>query len=411
MEINVIEEKVMKELDIQPLLDRYHYKLRETPMRFKRYLYGDINWNARIIGIKGSRGVGKTTLLLQRIKEAHSNVDEALYVSLDDMWFANNRLEDLVEYIVARGVRYLYLDEIHKYPEWTRVLKNIYDFYSSLKVVYTGSALLAIDHPRVDMSRRQTLYTLEGMSFREFLEYEEVVKLPVVDFQMLLKDHIQIAMDITKGINVIPNFEKYLKYGCYPFYKENREDFDLHLQEIVRQVIEGDIPQCEDVSPLTVRKLKSMLMMIAGNTPFEPNISRLADKLDCSRELCVKMLDLLDRAKLIKLMSMNARNYKQLTGIKKILGGDTNILGALSTEVDTGTKRETFFVNQLSVIGDVTLARQGDFYLDGKYLFEVGGSNKKFTQIADISSSWLAVDGIEIGSGARIPLWMFGLFY
>lgn len=401
----------LEEIDVMPLVERYRQRLRETSLRFKRYLYSRINWNARFIGIRGARGVGKTTMLLQRIIETHENIEEALYISLDDMWFSTHTLEDLVGFLYSRGITDLYIDEVHKYPEWTRVLKNLYDFYPSLKIVYTGSALLAIDNSEIDLSRRQTLYTLEPMSFREFLEYEGIATIPPVTLPELLKDHVKIAMRISKDIKVLKYFDDFLRFGSYPYYKENREDYLIHLQATIRLVIETDIPECEAISISTVTKLKTLLMLIAENTPFEPNIAKLSEKLDSSRELCLKMLYLLDRAKLIRLLYFKPSNYKQLKGPEKIVGGDTNILYSLTNKVDTGTWRETFFTAQLSNVGSVSLARKGDFIIDGKYLFEVGGPNKKFDQIADLPDSYLAIDNIETGFGSRIPLWMFGLLY
>lgn len=249
------------------------------------------------------------------------------------------------------------------------------------------------------------------MSFREFLEYEGIATIPPVTLPELLKDHVKIAMRISKDIKVLKYFDDFLRFGSYPYYKENREDYLIHLQATIRLVIETDIPECEAISISTVTKLKTLLMLIAENTPFEPNIAKLSEKLDSSRELCLKMLYLLDRAKLIRLLYFKPSNYKQLKGPEKIVGGDTNILYSLTNKVDTGTWREIFFTAQLSNVGSVSLARKGDFIIDGKYLFEVGGPNKKFDQIADLPDSYLAIDNIETGFGSRIPLWMFGLLY
>ncbi len=397
--------------DIVTLVGRYHQKLQTTTMDFVRYLYDRINWDARLIGIKGARGVGKTTLLIQRIKKVHVNVDDAIYVTLDDLWFTLHTLDELVEYLYARGVKYFYLDEVHKYPDWSKVIKNLYDFYSDIKIVYTGSALLAIDHSIADLSRRQTLYSLRCMSFREYLDYEGVLKVPAVTLPDLLGQHVTISIDINSKIPVMKEFEAYLHHGCYPFYKENLLDYPAHLAEVVRQVIEGDIPEAEDISMSTVSKLKTLMMVMAKNVPLEPNISRLAESLDCSRELCLKMLYLLDRATLLKLMFHKVNTYKQMKGPQKVIAGDPNVLYALTATANIGTLRESFFVNQLSAAGEVVLADRGDYIIDGKYTFEVGGSGKRFTQIANIPDSYLAVDDTLTGFGARIPLYLFGLLY
>ena len=397
--------------DISILISRYYQKLNSTNLNFIRYLYDRINWQARIIGIKGARGVGKSTLLIQRIKMFHKNPEEAIYISLDDMWFSSHSLEDLVEFLYARGIKYFYIDEMHRYPMWNRVIKNLYDFYSDINIVYTGSALLAIDNAVADLSRRQSLYTLWGMSFREYLEYENIISISPISLPELLSGHVALSMQLSNSIPILRHFEDYLNHGYYPFYKENPQDFSMRLAEVVKIVIENDIPETEEISFSTVAKLKTLMMVIAENAPLEPNISKLAERLECSRDLCVKMLGLLDRSRLIQQMFKHPHTYKQMRGADKILGGDTNILHALTGTVNIGTSRETFFVNQLQAIGEVIIADHGDYIIDGKYTFEIGGSGKKFSQIADIPDSYLAVDNIITGFGARIPLYLFGMLY
>ena len=373
--------------DISILISRYYQKLNSTNLNFIRYLYNRINWQARIIGIKGARGVGKSTLLIQRIKMFHKNPEEAIYISLDDMWFSSHSLEDLVEFLYARGIKYFYIDEVHRYPMWNRVIKNLYDFYSDINIVYTGSALLAIDNAVADLSRRQSLYTLWGMSFREYLEYENIISISPISLPELLSGHVTLSMQLSNSLPILRHFEDYLDHGYYPFYKENPQDFSMRLAEVVKIVIENDIPETEEISFSTVAKLKTLMMVIAENAPLEPNISKLAERLECSRDLCVKMLGLLDRSRLIQQMFKHPRTYKQMRGADKILGGDTNILHALTGTVNIGTSRETFFVNQLQAIGEVIIANHGDYIIDGKYTFEIGGSGKKFSQIADIPDS------------------------
>ena len=397
--------------DISILISRYYQKLNSTNLNFIRYLYNRINWQARIIGIKGARGVGKSTLLIQRIKMFHKNPEEAIYISLDDMWFSSHSLEDLVEFLYARGIKYFYIDEVHRYPMWNRVIKNLYDFYSDINIVYTGSALLAIDNAVADLSRRQSLYTLWGMSFREYLEYENIISISPISLPELLSGHVTLSMQLSNSLPILRHFEDYLDHGYYPFYKENPQDFSMRLAEVVKIVIENDIPETEEISFSTVAKLKTLMMVIAENAPLEPNISKLAERLECSRDLCVKMLGLLDRSRLIQQMFKHPRTYKQMRGADKILGGDTNILHALTGTVNIGTSRETFFVNQLQAIGEVIIADHGDYIIDGKYTFEIGGSGKKFSQIADIPDSYLAVDNIVTGFGAHIPLYLFGMLY
>lgn len=398
--------------DIQPLLNAYHRKLAATDLRFKRYLYKQINWDVRLLGIKGARGVGKTTMLMQHIKETFENVDEVLYVSLDNLWFQNHRVEELVEFLYTRGVTHLYFDEVHKCKDWTTLLKNMYDSYPDLKIVYTGSAMLAIDNSKSDLSRRQSLYTLHGLSFREYLEYEGIATLSSLTLEELLAGHVKYAMEVSARIKVLKYFEQYLNGCFYPYYKEAGNDYLMRIGEVVQLVIDSDIPAVEEkITYVTRQKIKKLLMVIAENVPLEPNINKLSAALESTRDQTLKMLYWLDRAALVFLLTDKIKDYKHLTGPKKIYLDNTNLMNALTGKMDEGTKRETFFANQLGTIADLTMPKQGDFMIDGKYLFEVGGTRKTFTQIAGLPDSYLAIDDIEIGYGNRIPLWVFGCLY
>lgn len=397
--------------DIQPLLNAYHRKLAATNLRFKRYLYGRINWDVRLVGIKGARGVGKTTLLMQHIKETFDNVDDVLYVSLDNLWFENHKLEELVEFLYTHGVVHIYFDEVHRYKNWTALLKHFYDSYPDLNIVYTGSAMLAIENSVADLSRRQSLYTLNGLSFREYLEYENIITVPPVELEQLLANHTKYALDITSEIKVLKHFEQYLRTGYYPYYKEAGEDYLMRVGEVARLVIDSDIPAVEDITYMTAQKIKKLLMVIAENVPLEPNVNKLSAQLESTRDQTLKMLYLLDRAGLLWLLTDKIKDYKHLTGPKKIYLNNSNLMNALSTKVSEGTMRETFFANQVGAVMSLTMPKQGDFMANGKYLFEVGGSRKTFNQIANLPNSYLAIDDIEVGSGNRIPLWMFGWLY
>lgn len=397
--------------DIQPLINTYHRKLAATDLRFKRYLYNQIDWHVRMVGIKGARGVGKTTMLMQHIKETFDNPDEALYVSLDNLWFENHRLEELVEFLYTHGVMHIYFDEVHRYKNWTTLLKNFYDNYPELSIVYTGSAMLAIDNSVADLSRRQSLHTLNGLSFREYLEYEGIKTASPVKLEDLLARHTRYALDITAEIKVLKHFDRYLQKGYYPYYKESGEDYQMRMGEVARLVIDSDIPAVEDITYTTAQKIKKLLMVIAGNVPLEPNINKLSAQLESTRDQTLKMLYLLDRAGLLCLLTDKAKDYKHLTRPKKIYLNNPNLMYALSGKISEGTLRETFFANQVGAVAGLTMPKQGDFLADGRFLFEVGGSHKTFNQIADLPDSYLAIDDIETGSGNRIPLWMFGCLY
>lgn len=397
--------------EILPLLTIYHRKLAETTTKFKRSLYNEINWDVRVIGIKGEKGVGKTTLILQHIKETFDNPDDALYVSMDNLWFSTHSIIDLVDLLYAKGVYFLYLDEVHKCPDWTALLKNLYDNYPKLNIVYTGSSMLRIDNSKVDMSRRQTLYRLHNLSFREYLEYEGIGGFRSFSLAEILENHVKLAMEITSKVKILKYFPDYLSKGMYPFYRESGTDFHIRLAEAVSQTLESDLPIVEDVTFETVQKAKRLLMIIAESLPFVPNVSKLCEALGTTRDSCLKILYALDKAGVLNLLTAELKNYKKLVNPDKIFLGNPNIMYALGGKTETGTIRETFFANQAGANYSLQYPKKGDFLANGKYLFEVGGSGKSFEQIKDEPDSFLAVDETEIGIGNRIPLWLFGFLY
>ena len=401
----------MENIELQPLFDNYHRRIAKISLKFKRYLYNQINWEARMIVIKGERGVGKTTMLLQHILENYPDIDRTLYVSLDDLWFTTHSLLDLVDWANQHGIGRLYLDEVHRYRLWSETLKNIYDNYPDMSIVYTSSSLLAMDNAKVDLSRRQTPYTLQGLSFREFLDFENVISVPPIPIETLLQGHVGIAMEIVKKTKITPLFENYLKYGYYPFFREAGEDFSSHLREIISVVIENDLPSVENISFDTVQKVKKLLMIVSESVPFEPNMSELWKQLSTNNELGLRMLYALDKAQILSLLTAKTKSYKYLFKPDKIFLNNPNLMYALCPVVNTGNMRETFFHNQMSVINDVTLPSKGDYLINDRFLFEVGGKNKSFDQIKDVEDSFLAVDETEVGFANRIPLWLFGLTY
>ena len=401
----------MENSDLQPLYDNYHRKIAKIDLRFKRYLYPQINWKARMIGIKGPRGVGKTTMLLQHILENYEDIDQTLYASLDDLWFASHTLVELVDWAYRHGVMRLYLDEVHRYDQWSINLKNIYDNYPDMSIVYTSSSLLVMDNAKVDLSRRQTVYSLHGMSFREFLVFENALNIEPIPLNELIRNHVRHAMAITSAVKVAPLFEAYLRHGYYPFYRESIEDFPSRLRETVSVVIDSDLPAVENVSFETLQKVKRLLMIICKQVPFEPNMSKLWKQLDTNNELGLRMLYALDKAQILALLTSKTKSYKHLYKPDKVYLGNPNLMHVLCPRIDKGNERETFFYSQLCVANEVKYPTKGDFLVNDKYLFEVGGSRKTFDQIADLPDSFLAIDDTEIGHGNRIPLWMFGMLY
>ena len=401
----------MPNFDISDLISSFNRRLRAVPRFFTRYLAKEIDWEDRLIGIRGARGCGKTTLLLQHILDEKSKGAVSLYASLDHLWFTTHSLEELAEYHAQHHGTHLYLDEIHHLPNWQTTLKNLYDDFPQLNIVYTGSSLLKIDSAAGDLSRRQILYTLPGLSFREFLELDKGIKLPSYSLEDILKNHTDIATSISSQFAPMPLFENYLKYGYYPFYREVRRGFSLRLQQIVNQVLDVDYPALESITSATIWKTKKMLQVLAEHVPQTPNMTQFCAELEIDRNQALKMLDALARAGLLGILTKPTKNLKHLGFPQKILMHNTNLMIALGASANEGTLRETFFLNQLSVSHTVNLPEKGDFLVDGKYLFEVGGRKKSFQQIKDIPDSFLAIDELEIGYGNRIPLWLFGLMY
>ena len=401
----------MEQVDFKQINSIFNRQLNNVDLAFKRYLYNEIDWDARLIEIRGARGVGKTTLLLQFIKENFKDKSKVIWASLDNLWFKSHKLEDFVEYVYNHGVTAIFLDEVHKLDNWALYLKNFYDSYPDLKIVYTGSSMLEIDNSNVDLSRRQVLYTLGNMSFREYLHFAGALKYNALTLEQLLKDHVNIAMDITSRIKVFPHFEKYLHNGCYPFFVEAKKNYLLQLNSVIQLVIESDMPSVMDVTYSTVEKIKRLLMLIVSNVPFVPNITKLAQILESSRDNCLKMLYALDKANIISLLTKQTKSYKHLASPEKVYLNNPNLMYALSGDVDLGNIRETFFFNQLQHFTNVVMPNKGDFFVDAKYLFEVGGMSKTFDQIKNIPNSFLVQDDMEVGVGNRIPLWLFGFLY
>lgn len=391
----------------------FQRRLMATPMTFYRYLYSQIDWNDSLIGIKGPKGSGKTTLLLQHIKEEFkgSDVEKALYVSLDNLWFATHDIMDVVEHHYTHGGTHLFIDEIHYYPQWTTLLKNLADDYPGLHVVYTGSSMLQISSSEADLSRRQTIYDIRGLSLREFLEYENIIKIAPLTLDDLLANHVQRAMDICSQVKILGAFKKYMEVGYYPFYKGVHHGYHQRLQSMVNQIIEIDYPKIDDVSQSTIRKTQKMLMLLAERVPQLPKMAELYRELETDRNQGLKMLYALQRGGLLQLLSDNTKSPNNLSRPDKIYIDNPTLMYALTAKVDIGTLRETFFFNQLSQCHDVRYPKTGDFLVDKKFLFEVGGKGKSFTQIKDIPGSFLALDDIEVGHGNKIPLWLFGMLY
>ena len=386
--------------------------VNDTNINFVRYLYHTIEWSNRLIGIVGAKGTGKTTLLLQRIKQNFPDKSKCLYVSLDDIWFATHSLTELAEQFYLLGGTHLFLDEVHKYKSWDVEIKNIYDSYRSLNIVFTGSSMLEIFEASVDFSRRALVYELRGLSFREFLQYEYNLFFNTYSLQEILDNHRNIVFEIVDKIKIIPAFKNYIEYGYYPYYKESLSTYPFRIEQAINKTLKEDIPAIEDIEYSTILKIKKLLGIIAEMVPFTPNISHLSGAIEVGRHALVKYLYLLDKAGVIQCITEPNPSLQTLSKPQKVYLENTNIIHSLAFKnKNEGNIRETFFSNQLRAKHRVNTAQSGDFTIDGKIVFEVGGKNKSNSQIKNIENAFIAADNIETGFANKIPLWLFGFLY
>lgn len=391
----------------------FYQLLNRTNSDFVRYLYLKIRWNNRLIAITGARGAGKTTMILQHIKRQFGDAPkEVLYVSLDNIYFSNCKLLDFAHDFDKMGGKYLFLDEVHKYSNWSQEIKNIYDSLPDLKVVFTGSSMLEIYKGDADLSRRAVHYSLNGLSFREFLLFEKGIDFPVLKLEDIFENHISLASDINKKIKPLPLFQQYLIEGFYPYYKEDREIYAERLLHTVNVVLETDLPAVENVEVYTIKKIKQLLYIIAQRVPFTPNIKELAEIIEVSRKSLLSYLTLLEKAQLVGLLLQDVSGLRTLAKPEKIYLNNSNLAYALESEKpDIGNVRETFFFNQLRTVGSVTSGNKVNFKINGKYTVEVGGKNKGHEQITGLQDACLALDNLEYGYMNKIPLWLFGMLY
>ncbi len=389
---------------MRTLYQKFETLLQSTTTDFKRYLYNEVSWESRMIGIIGARGVGKTTMILQHIKE---NLDskKALYVSADDMYFGENRLFDLADDFYKNAGEYLFIDEIHKYIDWSGELKNIYDSFPTLKVVFTGSSVLDILKGSSDLSRRAIIYKLQGLSFREYLKLFHNYDTEVYTLEQIINNEVKI-------VNIqhpLPLFHDYLKRGYYPFGIEN--EMNLRLGQIIVQTLESDIPQYANLNVGTGRKLKRLLSIIAESVPFKPNFSKISKMISVSRNSLDDYFSYMEKAGLIEQLRNEMSGIRGLGKVDKVYLDNTNIIFNLVGEKsNVGNLRETFFFNQMRVKNEVISSKKADFVIE-HYTFEVGGKNKQQNQIEKDGKSFVVKDDIEYGYRNVIPLWAFGLNY
>lgn len=389
---------------MENLIRIYKKLLHETDTRFFRYLYDEINWNSRIVGIRGARGVGKTTLMLQRIKK-DLNPEEALYVNADDLYFSNHHLLDLAEKLVQRGIRYFFIDEIHKYKEWSRELKLIYDYYSELKVVFSGSSILDLNRGTSDLSRRAVVYQLYGLSFREYLVLSRQLAVPAFTLDEIVAGKPE-QLDLPTPLLF---FEDYLKRGYYPFAQG--DGFYERLRQIVQLTLETDIPVFADMSASMGRKLKKLLVIIAQSVPFKPNMSKLAEIIGVGRNLLPEYFLYIEDAGMISQLRDDTGGIRGLGKVEKVYLDNPNLVYALAEEsANIGNLRETFFLSQMKVKQPIAASSISDFQI-GRRTFEIGGKSKGKKQIETAEEGYIVKDQIEFSAGNVLPLWWFGLNY
>jgi uncharacterized protein len=377
------------------LIEKFRRKIEAVDMRSIRGVMNLIHWDARLVGIKGARSVGKTTLLLQHIKQHYTdNLDSVLYVSLDDLWFAEHDLVETVDTFVKSGGEVIYLDEVHKYPLWARAIKNMYDDYPELKIVFTGSSLLEIINARADLSRRAVVHTLQGLSFREYLNLRGLGPFAKINLQDIVRGHQNLASDIVRRVKPFKYFDEYLQRGYYPYFLEGIENYLMRLEETVLMVLETELPYLRNIEIAYVGKLKRLLSIIAESAPFIPNITRMSDRIKINRQTLIAYLHYMEEAKLITSIYKRSRGLGALQKPDKIFLENTSLMYlSARAEPDRGNLRETFLVNQLSFGHELHYPESGDFLVDRKYTIEAGEKNKTGEQLKGVEEAYIAAEG------------------
>lgn len=394
------------------LFDVSNSRISQTELKFFRSLYQKIEWESRLIGVKGARGTGKTTLLLQYLKQLDVPATQKLYISLDDIFFTNHNLVEIGKEFSLRGGKILVLDEVHKYPNWAQEIKNLYDRYSDLKIVFTGSSIIDITKSEGDLSRRAVIYELKGLSFREYLELKEGIRFNALTLEEILDKNFNFDETYPNDFKPYQYFHDYLKFGYYPFFLESQSTYYQRLKQLVRLIVEIDMAEIKGFDIRQAKKILQLLYIISQQVPFSPNLSELARKTTIHRNSLNDYLYYLEEARLLYLLQPKNYSVASLQKPEKIYLNNPNLLYALSEEQpNAGTVREVFFYSQLAGIHTISQSKEADFLVDNKFTFEVGGKNKKSSQISGVGEAWLVKDDILRPTQNSIPIWLFGFLY
>jgi len=377
---------------------------------YKRYFYHTINFEDKLIGILGSRGVGKTTVIIQYLNSLEIPKNKKLYFSADSIITSSTSLYDIADEFSKAGGKVLAIDEIHKYKDFEKELKEIYDFLD-LKVIFSGSSALQLEHKKADLSRRAVLYRVKGLSFREFLELKLDTTFKSYTLEELLKNHTDIADDIVSKIKPFEYFKEYLQYGYFPYYFENNETYSIKLEETVNTVIESDLPIIFNIEPQNIQKLKQLINLICSSKPYELNITNLSKKIGINRNTLYQYIHYLTMGNIFSSLKAKTKGDNIFSKPQKLYLNNPNLSFSYCQSNDIGTLREQYFLNMLSANYEVSYPKVGDFEVAEKYTFEIGGKNKSFEQIKDIQNSYVVADDIEIGFKNKLPLWLFGFLY
>lgn len=397
---------------MEKIVNRCRRLLSLVQTEHVREIMQEINWDNRLIAIRGAKGVGKTTLMLQYMKMKGSDVKKMLYASLDSNYFTRHSLVDFAAEFYRMGGEHLFLDEVHKYDGWSREVKEIYDEYPDLKVVLSGSSLLSLLNGDADLSRRCVPYDMQGLSFREYLEIVHNIRFPVVELNDLLLDPNALCEKVAATCRPISYFSDYLREGYYPFILEGEAEYGIRLENVVNYIIEMELPALCGVDVSNVRKLKALMAVLSSSVPMQVDMQKLSSMIEVSRTTLLAYFQHLSKAKLINLLYSSEMNIKKLQKPDKVYIENPNMMDVLTLDsVNVGTQRECFIVNQLRHKHRVEYTRAGDFLVDGKYTIEVGGKSKDGKQISNVANAFIASDDIEYAFGNKIPLWAFGFLY